>query len=39
MKWAPFSSLVEQKSMIEALVLEKQKLKKTYSFFGATTRN
>lgn len=28
MKWAPFSSLVEQKSMIEALVLEKQKLKK-----------
>jgi len=27
-KWAPFSSLVGQKEMIDALVLEKQKIKK-----------
>lgn len=27
-KWAPFSSLVGQKNMIEALVLEKQKVQK-----------
>lgn len=28
MKWAPFSSLVGQKNMIETLVLEKQKVQK-----------